>query len=197
MAAFNRISRARRRQRFGNTQLTNTLDYAGTKVQQRFQHVTKWFQKDDFCFDGGAQNRTLNSRKYNDLVECRYDAGLNYPPYETDEFGGEPLDRRFGYEHLDESGPAFYGAGEKMFDEMSLCWKCRFIFHYLTPRPGTANDQSDGLEAEDPRQTSWTCNNPLVCAEDLCYHGCTTIGNRHASLNPTQDLVFKPFPNAQ
>ena len=197
MAAFNQISRARRRDRFGNTKWTTMLDNAGTRVQQRFEYVTRWFRKNDMYFGGRAQNRTLDPRKYNDLVECMYEAGLNHPPYARDELGGEPLDRKFGYEHLSESGRAFYGAGNNMFDEMSRCWKCRFLFHYRTPKPGTANEHSDGLEAEDPRQTSWICNNPLVCAEDLCHHRCATIGNRHASVNPTQELVFKPFPTAK
>ena len=197
MAAFNRISRARRRDRFGNTQWTTMLDYAGTRVQQRFDYVTAWFRNKDKEFGGRAQKCKLDPREYNDLVECMYKAQPDGPPYAADELGGEGLDRKFGYEHLSESGRSFYGAGNKMFNEMSRCWKCRFIFHYRTRRPGTANEGLDGLEAENPKDTSWICNPPLVCAEDLCHHRCATIGNRHASLKPTQELVFKPFPNAQ
>ena len=79
---------------------------------------------------------------------------------------------------------------------MSRCWKCRFVFQYQVCRPGTAAAGSDGVPAEDPRGTSWVCNDPFVCAEDLCHYRCWDKNKGIKAGTADSSLIFKPWPNA-
>lgn len=192
---FNRDARGRRRNRFVDVDWTDSIRDTVVQSNTRIGYVITWFSDNDENFGRRAQNKSLSIKGYNHLVTSMYNAGGNYPPLDTAKPGGKPLPGRFGYNHLNESGRAFHGLGADMFTEMSRCWKCRFVYHYQVTRPMTSKEGSDGLTAEDPRQTSWIWNKEFKCAEDLCHYRCWAVNNGQKPGSPDTDLVFKPFPS--
>jgi hypothetical protein len=109
------------------------------------------------------------------------------PPEHRFKRGGIPL-----YNHREELRRSFHASGAKIFQEMSRCWKCRFMYHYQIPRPGSTN--CTGLTAEEPTQTSYVCNSALSCAEDLCHQRCSGLHRGHGNFNDlVEELVFPTY----
>ena len=187
--AFKTAMRNFRLQRF-NESSRSALSNERDLVFRRFTYVKNAMEKMTPGFKQMAFNRQLGPALYNQFVSYMYEWLPTGSTHSMSGRGNLPLGRRFGHNHLGETGRSFHGAGVNMFHEMSRCWKCRFLYQYDTPRPGMPN--ATGLIAEEPTQTAWNCNPPLTCAEDLCHHFCRAL--QGSDVNSSRDLVFLPYP---
>jgi hypothetical protein len=66
-----------------------------------------------------------------------------------------------------------------MFDEISRCWKYRFVHHYNV-NAGLADPISkaslpEAVVPENPHLTKLHANGPLGCAEDLVEFQCSRL----------------------
>ena len=61
----------------------------------------------------------------NKVVTTLYDKN---PPYGHDP---DTLSILFGNNHLSKPGRLFHGCGKETFQEMSRCWKCYCLAHYV------------------------------------------------------------------
>ena len=95
----------------------------------------------------------------------------------------DPLPQQFGFLCSNENGRAFSGRPRaanpslgleslEMFQEMCRCWKCRYLHHY-----NTAGDYGaiPNIALESYTQTSFNCNLPLACAEDIVQSQCAAL----------------------
>jgi hypothetical protein len=210
---FNRACRTRRKARFTPGDSKDALEDMELRSNFRFNYIVRWLSGKDPVtgitdtgspmrndhFGELAQEFRLPKAKYNQIVQAMYgeSPGNNgpWPPLRDGVRGGQKLDSKFGFSHISESGRSFYGQGGRIFTPMSRCWKCRFVFHYKMYRPGTAGAGSDGVDPENPCDTSWVANDPFTCAEDLVHFRCWTKHGGVKPDTPDQDLIFKPFPN--
>ncbi|KAL8787467.1 MAG: hypothetical protein Q9195_007759 [Heterodermia aff. obscurata] len=166
-----------------------TLNYLRDLIAARFGFVEGVLTSQDLTYSIRAGLRILSRQEYNNFVQYMYQETTDIPN-DTSKVEGRPIDHQIGNNHLHEAGRAFHGSGEMMFTEMSRCWKCRFLHHYKTPRPGEV--KTTGLEAEEPTQTTWNPNKALVCAEDLCHVRCKAI--RGDQYDPQQNFAIMPYP---
>ncbi|PVH93258.1 hypothetical protein DM02DRAFT_733221 [Periconia macrospinosa] len=164
-----------------------TLFNAGRMIYARFDAIKKWQKEKGINLDKGL----LTPAQYNQVVRWMY----TNSEQELD-VKAPGLELTFGCDHRNEVGRPFAGCGRKMMNEMSRCWKCRFLYHYNIPRPGDAN--TTGLIAEEPTQTDFTTNHGLACAEDLAHHRCWNWNYNLHPLAPTNPQVINlqsfPYP---
>ncbi|KAK2688576.1 hypothetical protein QWA68_012714 [Fusarium oxysporum] len=190
------VLKQNRQYRF-NDQVHNVrLESETVRIKARWKYVNGYFKGKNANFMADAEGRRLSDNAYNGFVEFMY---AIIPETEVSQSivpGGKPIERTLGYNHLGESGRPFSGGaldGTTIFEEISRCWKCRFLHHYDIPR---VQGNTTGLTPEDPKTTSWACNEPLNCAEDLCHYRCWRL-HGSTGLNPDQEYAFMPFPSGQ
>ncbi|KAH7028813.1 uncharacterized protein B0I36DRAFT_349805 [Microdochium trichocladiopsis] len=170
-------------------------------VADRFDFVTNWYNvQSGKTYMGRAKESQLSNDEYTELCRNMYDAvGA---PSDEGKPGGTPLPLKTGYNHRQELGRSFYAASDGsrvMFQEMSRCWKCRFVFHYrMYPGAGEQQTGPNAMVPEDPRQTAFKANESTTkfkCAEDLAHWLCVAAsgGNCGRQGQDGEQFNFPPF----
>ncbi|MCJ1400400.1 hypothetical protein MMC11_003605 [Xylographa trunciseda] len=137
----------------------------------------------DPLFANRLQTRTATNPEYNELVTAMYSNAAPYGP------SPNTLPNNFGNNHLTEAGRSFRGCGPTIYQEMSRCWKCRFLAQYFDDHDNE-HAHAPSMIKEDPTQTSFVANGPLSCAEDLCHLFCDSAARL---ITPAQNMPPQPY----
>ena len=176
--------------RFSDAAIRGATNTAGTRTGARFNWVISELARlksgTDTTWRARADARNLTDAEYNEVVEHMYAQGN----MADGAAGTEILPARSGFNHTTEPGRSLWGGGTEMGEELSRCWKCRFVFHYFDDY-NHAGATHPAMQREDPRTTAFKANAPLNCAEDLCHYFCTVL-----EPNPAEPPAgpMDPFP---
>ena len=160
------------------------LHIAGHQASTKFEAVLARIDANWGDVKDRHENNSLTNEDYNRIGRAVYEDDPALPA-------------NFGFNHLAEVARPFCGSGENMFDEISRCWKCRFVHHYdvnaglAGPVPqGMPVIQPGAIVRENPRLTKLHANGPLGCAEDLVHFQCSRL----PAVAPTVPMPTVPPP---
>jgi len=189
---LHKVSRKWREARMPNIADAKTaLETMGRRVVDRFNSVKARIVQvaphaSDATFNERMYTNQFSDAEFNEFVTAMYDDNNEtYGPTNV-------LVAPFGNNHLSEPGRSFRGSGPHIFEEMSRCWKCRFVAQYQDDY-SNAHAHAAALVQEDPRQTLFAANEPLSCAEDMCHLLCLGAGHLIAATPPWPNQPYFPF----
>jgi len=173
--------------RFETGPIRDSLRDAGNEASRKFESILAKVKDDWRGMKNSYEKNSFTNEEYNAIGRAMFEDDGVHPALPTD----------FGFNHLAEVGRPFCGSGLNMFDEMSRCWKCRFVCHYDV-NAGLAGPIPQGAPVilpgavvpENPRLTKFHANGPLGCAEDLAHFQCSQL----PAVQPAVPMPTVPFP---
>jgi hypothetical protein len=111
---------------------------AGNEAPRKFEPILAKVKANWRGMETRYEQGTLTNEDYNAIGRAMFEDDGVHPALPAD----------FGFNHLAEVGRPFSGSGENIFNEISRCWKCRYVHHY---------NVNAGLAGDIPQDALGSC----------------------------------------